>query len=141
MKLSRLVPVLVAPLLLVSCGSVSLPPANVPGIVVAQEETREVGQGKLLFPAGVYKAEVVSENGTYYKAPRRLKTLGVLIGRNEIGGLYISKYPGTPQSVWFGDPRDEADGSAGTLLGAMGSGAPKRYKLSPPLPYSVEKAP
>lgn len=140
MKLSRFIPLL-APLLLASCGSVEIPAVEAPGIVVAQEEIREVGQGKIRFPAGVYKAEVTSAKGTYYKAPQRLKTLGVLIGRYEDGGLYISKYPGTPQSVWFGDPRDEVDESPGTLFGAMGVSAPKLHKLTPPVPYTLEGAP
>ncbi len=130
----------VAPLLLASCGSVQLAPVSAPGLVVAQEEVRDLGQGKIVFPAGVYPAEVVSDKGTYYKAPRRLKTLGVLIGRSEVGGIYVSNYAGTPPAAWFGDPRDEADGRAGTLLGAMGAGAPKLWKLSPPIPYTLEKA-
>lgn len=140
MRTSRLSLLLAVPLLLASCGSVELAPVNAPGIVVAQDEVRELGQAKILFPAGVYKAEVVSEKGTYYKSPRRLKTLGVLIGRNEEGGIYISKYAGTPQSGWFGDPRDEVDESPSTLFGALGVSAPKHWKLSPPIPYTVEGA-
>lgn len=139
MKLFRLA-LFVAPLLLASCGSVKIPSVDAPGIVVAQEEIREVGQGKMIFPAGVYKAEVTSDKGTYYKAPRRIKTLGVLIGRSQEGGLYVSKYPGTPQSAWFGDPRDEVDASPGTLFGAMGVSAPKLRKLTPPVPYTLEGA-
>lgn len=140
MKLSRLA-LFIAPLLLISCGSVEIPPVEAPGIVVAQEETRDVGQGRMVFPAGVYKAEVTSEKGTYYKAPRRIKTLGVLIGRSQEGGLYISKHPGTPQSAWFGDPRDEVDASPGTLFGAMGVSAPKLHRLKPPVPYTLESSP
>lgn len=140
MKLSRLA-LLVAPLLLASCGSVKIPSVDAPGIVVAQEEIREVGQGKMVFPAGVYKADVTSDKGTYYKAPRRIKTLGVLIGRSQEGGLYISKYPGTPQSAWFGEVREQVDESPSTLFGALGVSAPKLRKLTPPVPYTMEGTP
>lgn len=138
MRLSRLFSLLPA-LLLAACSTVEIAPGDAPGIVVAQDETRELGQGKILFPAGVYKAEVVSSTGTYYKAPRRLKTLGVLIGRSEEGGIFVSNAQGNPQAAWFGDPRDDADESPGTLLGAMGMSSPKLWKLTPRIPYAPEK--
>lgn len=139
MKSLRLL-LLVPAFLLASCKSVEVASVDAPGILVAQEETREVGQGKILFPAGLYKAEVVSPKGTFYKAPRRLKTLGVLIGRSEEGGIFVSNSQGSPQAGWFGDPRDEVDESPGTLLGAMGMSSPKLWKLSPRIPYTLETA-
>lgn len=138
MKFSRFFLIIPA-LLLSACGSVKIAPLDIPGIVVAQDETRELGQGKILFPAGVYKAEVVSSGGTYYKAPRRLKTLGVLIGRSEEGGIFVSNTQGNPQAAWFGDPRDDVDEAPGTLFGAMGMSAPKLWKLVPRIPYTAEK--
>jgi hypothetical protein len=75
------------PLLFTACGSVQIASTDAPSIVVAQDEERECGQGRILFPAGEYKAEVASAEGTYYKAPKRLRTLGVLIGSSEDGGI------------------------------------------------------
>lgn len=137
MKLPRLFSFFTC-LLLAACSSVEIPAPDAPGIVVAADETREIGQGKILFPAGVYKAEVVSASGTYYKAPRRLKTLGVLIGRSEEGGIFVSNAEGSPQAAWFGDPRDDVDESPGTLLGAMGMSSPKLWKLTPRIPFTPE---
>lgn len=131
----------VAPLLLVSCRSVKIAPTNVPGIIVAQDEVRDLRQGQTRFPAGLYKAEVVAADGTYYKAPTRLKTLGVLIGRSKEGGIFVSNAKGNPQAAWYGDPRDDADERPATLFGAVGMGAPKLWKLTPRIPYTVETRP
>lgn len=139
MKLHRLLPILLIPLLVTSCGSVAIAPSNAPGVVVAQEETRECGQGRILFPAGEYKAEVVSAEGTYYKAPKRIRTLGVLIGRSEDGGIFVSNKPGNPQAAWFGDPRDAVDESPSTLLGAIGMGAPKLWPYTPRISIAIKK--
>lgn len=138
MKFSRLL-LLSTSLLIVSCGAVSIAPVDAPGLIVAQDEIREVGQGKTLFPAGLYKAEVTSPTGTYYKSPRRLKSLGVLIGRSQEGGIFISNARGNPQAAWYGDPSDDVDESPGTLFGAMGVSAPKLRRLTPRIPYTMEK--
>ncbi|MBE2283052.1 MAG: hypothetical protein IAE77_06300 [Prosthecobacter sp.] len=125
--------------LLASCSSVELAPADAPPILLAQEETRECGQGQIVFPAGEYKAEVKSESGIYYKAPKRIRTLGVLIGRSEEGGIFVSKGAGNPQAAWFGDPKDNVDESPGTLFGAIGWSAPKLWPYTPRIGYSVKK--
>ncbi|MFO1482128.1 MAG: hypothetical protein U1F71_02080 [Verrucomicrobiaceae bacterium] len=138
MKLPRLFFLVIVPLL-ASCGSVSLPPANAPSLMLAQDEERECGQGRVLFPAGEYKAEVVSANGTYYKAPKRIRTLGVLIGRSEEGGVFVSNAAGNPQAAWFGDPRDNVDERPGTLLGAIGMTAPKLWSYTPRIAFERKK--
>ncbi len=139
MKLSRLLPALIAPLLLAACGSVEIAPADAPSIVIGPNESRECGQGMVLFPVGVYKAEVVSSKGTYYLAPERIRTAGVLIGRSERGGIFVSNASGNPQAAWFGDPRDNVDDSPGTLFGAIGVTAPKLWPYTPKVPYTVKK--
>ena len=139
MNLPQTFCLLLAPLLLTACGSVEIASPSVPGIVVAQEEARECGQGKILFPAGEYKAEVVSAAGTHYKAPKRIRTLGVLIGRSEEGGIFVASKNGNPQAAWFGDPRDDVDESPGTLFGAIGMSAPKLWPFTPRIPFTVKK--
>lgn len=139
MKFSRLLSALITPLLLAACGSIELAPADAPGIVIGPNETRECGQGKTVFPAGLYKAEVVSPEGTYYVAPTPMRTAGVLIGRAETGGIFVSNAAGNPQAAWFGDPRDNLDGRPGTLLGAIGVSAPKLWPYTPRIPYTVKK--
>ena len=59
MKFSRLISTLIAPLLLAACGSIELPKPDAASLVVAQDEERECGQGRVLFPAGEYRAEAV----------------------------------------------------------------------------------
>lgn len=139
MHLPRTFCLALAPLLLAACGSVEIASSDAPGIVVAQEETRECGQGRILFPAGEYKAEVVSTAGTYYKAPKRIRSLGVLIGRSEPGGIFVANKAGNPQAAWFGDPRDDVDESPGTLFGAMGMSAPKLWPYTPRIPFTVKQ--
>jgi hypothetical protein len=139
MKLSYSVPAILMPLLLAACGSVEIASSDAPSIVVAQAEERECGQGRILFPAGEYKAEVASAEGTYYKSPKRLRTLGVLIGRAEDGGIFVSSAAGNPQAAWFGDPKDEVDESPGTLFGAIGLSAPKLWPYKPRIPYTTKK--
>lgn len=139
MKSSYLLSLLALPLLLASCASVELAPADSSSIVLAEPATRVCGQGEILFPAGEYKAEVTSPEGTYYKSPKRLRTLGVLIGRNEDGGIFISTKPGGPQAVWFGDPKDNVDDSPSTLFGAIGWSAPKLWPYTPRIPHTVKK--
>ena len=138
MKSYRILPLLVLPLLLAACGSVEMAPAGSSSIILAEPATRECGQGKILFQAGEYRAEVTSSEGTYYKAPKGLRTLGVLVGRNEDGGIFISTKPGGPQAVWFGDPKDEVDESPGTLFGAIGWSAPKLWPYTPRIPHTVK---
>lgn len=139
MTFFRVLSLALAPLLLVACGSVSHAPSDAPGIVIGPNEVRECGQGRIQFPAGLYKAEVVSEKGTYYLAPELLRTAGVLMGRAERGGIFVPSSAGSPQAAWFGAPQDEVDGSPGTLLGAIGVSAPKLWKYSPPVPFTVKK--
>lgn len=139
MSISQILPLSLVSLLLISCNSVEKATSEAPGIIVGPNEIRECGQGRIHFPEGEYKAEVVSAKGTYYKAPQRLRTLGVLIGRSEEGGIFVSSGPGNPQAVWFGDPSDEIDGSAATLLGAMGASAPKLWPYTPRIPFTVKK--
>ncbi len=139
MKSTSLLVALVVPILLSACGSIALAPADAPAIVVAQDETRECGQGRILFPAGEYQAEVVSPQGTFYKAPKRIRTLGVLIGRSEDGGIFVANQAGNPQAAWFGDPHDDVDGSPGTLFGAIGLSAPKLWPYTPRIPFTTKK--
>jgi len=139
MTLSRTLSAFLVCLLLASCGSVTLAPQGSPSIALAQEETRTCGQGKILFPAGEYKTVVVSPQGAYYKAPQRLKTLGVLIGRSEEGGIFVSNAAGNPQAAWFGEPRDDVDESPGTLFGAIGLSAPKLWPYTPRIPHVLKK--
>lgn len=139
MKSNHLFAALSFPFLLAACGSVALAPADAPALVLAQDETRECGHGKILLPAGEYRAEVVSPKGTFYKAPKRLRTLGVLIGRSEEGGIFVANLTGNPQALWFGDPHDELDGSPGTLFGAIGMNAPKLWPYTPRILFSSKK--
>lgn len=139
MNLSPAFSLILVPLLMTACGSVEIATPTAPSIVVAQEEARECGQGKILFPAGEYKAEVTSATGTYYKAPRRIRTLGVLIGRSEEGGIFVANKNGNPQAAWFGDPRDDVDESPGTLFGAIGLSAPKLWPFTPRIPFTEKK--
>jgi hypothetical protein len=82
---------------------------------------------------------VASAEGTYYKSPKRLRTLGVLIGRAEDGGIFVSSAAGNLQAAWFGDPKDEVDESPGTLFGAIGLSAPKLWPYKPRIPYTTKK--
>lgn len=139
MKLLRFLPLLAASLILTACGSVELAPANAPSIVLAQDEKRTCGQGEILFPAGEYKAEVTSAEGTYYKAPKRIRTLGVLIGRSEEGGIFIANSAGNPQAAWFGEPKANVGESPDTLFGAIGWSAPKLWPYKQLIPYMLKK--
>lgn len=134
MTFSRLLCFLVTPLLLASCGSVQLATTDAPGLVLATEEIRDCAQGRIVFPAGEYKAEVTSAEGIYYKAPKRIRTLGVLIGRSEEGGIFVSNTAGNPQAAWFGDPQDNVDERPATLFGAIGWSAPKLWPYTPRVP-------
>jgi len=139
MKSIRILLLFVLPLLIAACGSVAPVPADAPSIVLAEAVTRTCGQGELHFPAGEYQAEVASDEGTYYKAPKRIRSLGVLIGRSEEGGIFISNKPGGPQAAWFGDLKDEVDESPSTLFGAIGWSAPKLWPYTPRIPHTVKK--
>lgn len=139
MKLSSFLPAALMSLLLAACGSVEIASSDAPSIVVSQAEERECGQGRILFPAGEYKAEVAAAEGTYYKSPKRLRTLGVLIGGTEDGGIFVSSAAGNPQAAWFGDPKDEVDESPGTLFGAMGLSAPKLWPYKPRISFTTPK--
>ncbi|MFN0075489.1 MAG: hypothetical protein ACKVY0_03335 [Prosthecobacter sp.] len=139
MKFTAILSALIVTLLLVACGSVELAKSDAPSLVVDQDEERVCGQGKILFPAGEYRAEVAAANGIYYKAPKRIRTLGVLIGRSEEGGIFVANATGNPQAAWFGDPRDNVDERPGTLFGAIGWSAPKLWPYTPRIPYTLKK--
>ncbi len=139
MKLSRAFVLVLAPLLLAACGSLAPTPAGTQGIVVGPNESRECGQGHVQFPAGLYVPEVVSAKGTYYLAPELIRTKGVLLGRAERGGIFVSNLPGNPQAAWFGDLRDTVDEKPSTLLGALGVSAPKLWPFTPRVPFKVKK--
>ncbi|MBL9179282.1 MAG: hypothetical protein JNM65_14560 [Verrucomicrobiaceae bacterium] len=138
MKIAILSCLLVTSVLLASCGSVQLAATDAPGLVLATEETRDCGRGRVVFPAGEYKAEVISAEGIYYKAPKPIRTYGVLIGRSEQGGVFVSNAVGNPQAAWFGDPKDNVDERPATFLGAIGWSAPKLWPCAPRLPLRKE---
>lgn len=139
MKILRVLTLLAVPFCFDSCSSVELASTDLPPIEVAEATNRVCGQGEIVFPAGVYQAEVTSAQGTYYKAPKRIRTLGVLIGRSEEGGIFVSNSAGNPQAAWFGDPKDNVDERPSTLFGAIGWSAPKLWPYKPRVPYTVKK--
>lgn len=139
MKLFRTFCLIITPLVMAACGSITSAPSDAPGIVIGPNESRECGQGRLQFPAGVYQVEVVSAKGTYYVAPERIRTAGVLLGRAERGGIFVSNLAGNPQAAWFGDLRDTIGEKPSTMLGAMGVSAPKLWPYTPRIPYRVKK--
>ncbi len=139
MKLFRASILVLAPLILASCGSIAPVPTGTSGIIIGPNEVRECGQGRLKFPAGLYQAEVVSAKGTYYLAPELLRTEGVLLGRHERGGIFVSNLSGNPQAAWFGDVRDIVEEKPSTLFGAIGVSAPKLWPYTPKIPFQVKK--
>lgn len=139
MKLFRASFLALAPLLLAACGSIAPAPKTTSGIVVGPNEVRECGQGRVEFPAGVYTAEVVSEKGTYYLAPALLRTKGVLLGRGERGGIFVSNLAGNPQAAWFGDVGEILEEKPSTLFAAVGVSAPKLWPYTPKIPFQVKK--
>jgi hypothetical protein len=139
MKLFRAFCLLLTPLFMAACGSIAPAPSSTAGIVIGPNEVRECGQGRVEFPAGVYQAEVVSAKGTYYLAPERILTKGVLLGRAARGGIYIANQAGNPQAAWFGDLREAVTEKPSTLLGAIGVSAPKLWPYSPSIPYTLKK--
>lgn len=139
MNLSRAFFFALVPLLFAACGSVAPVPAGTSGIVVGTNEERECGQGRVQFPAGLYLAEVVSAKGTYYVAPAPLRTKGVLLGRAERGGIFVSNMPGNPQAAWFGDLHETVEEKPSTLFAAMGVSAARLWPYAPPIPFQVKK--
>ncbi|MBN8420713.1 MAG: hypothetical protein J0L73_17490 [Verrucomicrobia bacterium] len=127
------------PLLFAACGSVAPVSSGTSGIVIGPGEIRECGQGKVQFPAGLYTATVVSAKGTYYLAPERIRTKGVLLGRAERGGIFVSSAPGNPQAAWFGDLSATVAEKAGTLFEAIGVKEPKLWPYTPRIPFQVKK--
>lgn len=122
-----------------ACTAVAPASSGTGGIVVGPNEMRVCGQGKVLFPAGLYRAQVVSATGTYYMAPEQLRTVGVLIGRAEQGGIYVSNALGNPQAAWFGDPQEFTESKPTTLFAAIGVRAPKLWPYTPPIPFKIKK--
>ena len=139
MNFARAFSLLLTPALMVACTSINPVPTGTPGIVVGPNESRVCGQGSVVFPAGLYRAEVVSAKGTYYLAPDRIRTAGVLLGRAERGGIYVSNAPGNPQAAWFGDLQDVVESKPTTLFGAIGIAAPKLWPYTPRVPFKVKK--
>lgn len=139
MKLTRASFLALVPLLLAACGSVAPVSSGTSGIVVGPNEIRECGQGKVQFPAGLYTATVVSAKGTYYLAPERIRTKGVLLGRAERGGIFVSNAPGNPQAAWFGDLSDSVADKPGTLFEAVGVKEPKLWPYTPRIPFHLQK--
>lgn len=130
---------LLAPMLMVACTPITPVPTGTSGIVIGPNESRACGQGTVRFPTGLYRAEVVSPKGTYYLAPERIRVAGVLLGRAERGGIYVSNAPGNPQAAWFGELSSAVDEKPDTLLAAVGVKAPKLWPYSPPVPFQVKK--
>lgn len=139
MKMFRVSFLVLAPLLLAACGSIAPVPTGTSGIVVGPNELRECGQGKVQFPAGLYTAEVVSEKGTYYLAPEPIRTKGVLLGRAERGGIFVSNLAGNPQAAWFGDLKASVEEKPSTLFAAVGVRSPKLWPYTPRIPFQVKK--
>ncbi|WP_395750109.1 hypothetical protein [Prosthecobacter sp.] len=139
MKTSRVICLLLSTFLITACGSVAPAPKNAPAIVIGANEERECGQGVVRFPAGIYVADVVSVKGTYYLAPQSIRTVGVLLGRSERGGIFVSNSAGNPQAAWFGDTSDVGSDKPGTLFGAIGINEPKLWPYSPRIPFQVQK--
>lgn len=127
------------PLFLAACGSVAPVSSGTSGIVIGPDEVRECGQGKVLFPAGLYTATVVSDKGTYYLAPERLRTKGVLLGRAERGGIFVSNGPGNPQAAWFGDLSATVAEKPGTLFEAIGVKTPKLWPYTPRIAFQIQR--
>ncbi|WP_395739396.1 hypothetical protein [Prosthecobacter sp.] len=139
MKSSRVFCLFLSSLFMTACGSVAPAPKDSAAIVLSTTEERECGQGVVRFPAGVYVADVVSPKGTYYLAPQSLRTVGVLLGRSERGGIFVSNAAGNPQAAWFGDTTDVGTGKPSTLFGAIGINEPKLWPYSPRIPFQVKK--
>jgi hypothetical protein len=115
-----------------ACVPLSPPPSDAHALTLSQPETRECQRARVVFPAGTYTPEIKSERGVYYLAPSPVRVEGVLIGGGDRGGVFIAN--DGRHAAWFGDARDDADDRAGTLLGAIGAGAPKLWVISPLLP-------
>ena len=139
MNHSNILCLLLLPLFVGACTSIKPAPTGAADIVVEAKVSRICGQGRVNFPAGVYKAEVVSAKGTYYRAPESLKTRGVLMGRAETGGIFVSNQPGNPQAAWFGDMSDTVENRPTTLFSAIGVAAPKLWPYTPRIPYQWKK--
>jgi|GEM_PF-931310 len=123
---------LVVAVVLNACVPLSPPPSDANPLTLAQPETRECQRARVVFPAGTYTPEIKSERGVYYLAPSPVRVEGVLLGGGDRGGVFIAN--DGRHAAWFGDARDDADDRAGTLLGAIGAGAPKLWVFSPLLP-------
>jgi hypothetical protein len=126
--------------LLASCRSnnqIALPAAGTPGIVLKTEQVAEHKYGKVTFPAGLYQPEAVSEIGTYYAAPGKVSTGGVMRGGKEHGGLFIAR-GSEQQFLWIGQPAYQLMEAPKTVLGQWGVETPLLYSLRSPV--SITKA-
>lgn len=138
MTLSRTLFLLLTTTLIGACTSIKPVAQGTTGIVLAAPEVRVCGQGQVHFPAGFYAAQVVSAKGTYYQSPGPLRTRGVLLGRSETGGIYVSNAPGNPQAAWFGDVNDTIEDHPTTLFSAIGVAAPKLWPYTPRIPFVLK---
>lgn len=138
MHLTRTLFFLLATTLMGACTSIKPVAQGTTGIVLAAPEMRVCGQGQVHFPAGLYTPQVVSAKGTYYQSPAPLRTRGVLLGRAETGGIYVSNAPGNPQAAWFGDVNDTVEDHPTTLFSAIGVAAPKLWPYTPRIPFVLK---
>lgn len=125
--------------LLVSCATKDLDHCEpgTPGIVVAQAVECTHKDGKFTLPAGLYQAEAKSSKGTYYVAPERLKTDGIIRDGHERGGLFIANEGW--QWAWTGHPGFEVAESETSIMGKRGLIMPVHFKFEPYVPYTVAK--
>ena len=124
--------------LLASCRSnnqIALPSAGTPGIMLAAEQVAEHKYGKVTFPAGLYQPEAVSEIGTYYAAPGKVTTGGVMRGGKEHGGLFVAR-GSNQQFLWIGQPGYQLMEAPKTVLGQRGVETPLLYSLRTLVSYT-----
>ena len=115
-----------------SNNQIALPSAGTPGIVLAAEQVAEHKYGKVTFPAGLYQPEAVSEIGTYYAAPGKVSTGGVMRGGKEHGGLFVAR-GSNQQFLWIGQPGYQLHEAPKTVLGQWGVETPLLYSLRTPV--------
>jgi hypothetical protein len=126
-------------LLTASCSTKDLErcPPGTPGIIVSQAVECSHKDGKFTLPAGLYQAEAQSRKGTYYVAPERLKTSGLIRGGHERGGLFIANEGW--QWAWIGHPGFEVEENKTSILGKRGIIMPTHYKFEPFVSYKKAK--
>ena len=126
--------------LLISCSTKDLerPAPGTPGIRVAQAVECTHKDGKFTLPAGDYLPEAQSAKGTYYTAPERLKTVGIIREGHERGGLFIANEGW--QWAWIGHPGFEVDENQTSIFKKRGILMPTHFKFEPYVKYTKLKA-